>query len=82
MIVFCVLSPSLALSDGVVMVQFYVPSRSDVPAFISTSLISSSSWSLMVMLLGRRPEERVATSRNPPVAMVICRFRRGEIFKF
>lgn len=49
--------------------QFYAPSRRDVPAFISTSLISSSSWSLIVMLLGRRPEDRVVTSRNPPVAI-------------
>lgn len=49
--------------------KVYVPSRRDAPAFISTSLISSSSWSLIVMLLGRRPEDRVETSRNPPVAI-------------
>lgn len=63
---------SLALSDLVgVGVQFNVPSKRDLPAPISTSLISSSSWSLMVMLLGRRPEERVEISRNPPVDMVM-----------
>lgn len=62
--------------------QFYAPSRRDVPAFISMSFKSSSSKSLIVMLLGRRPEDKVATSRNPPVAIGgMDSVRSGDLLK-